>query len=82
MGNRNSKKSGKPKKGQPPLNRTSSVFTSPMDFVSENEGRAISQRNYDQQEVLKLRTELLEDPQLFVLNNLLMSIMFFENYER
>ena len=51
-------------------------------MANENDGGAMSQRKYDDVEVAKLKKELLETPQIFVLNNLLMSLMFFENFER
>lgn len=78
MGNCNSQKSEKPK---------SRVSTKPrqshLDIMTqENDGGAMSQKTYDDVEVAKMKKELLESPQIFVLNNLLMSIMFFENYER
>lgn len=39
-------------------------------------------RKYDDQVVNRLRDDLNDDPEMFILNNVLMSIQFYENFER
>lgn len=41
-----------------------------------------SANRYDDDMVNLLKRELNETPEVFILNNLLMSVMFFENYEK
>lgn len=41
-----------------------------------------SAQRQEDEAIAVLRRELLDDPQTFVLNNMLMSVMFFENYEK
>lgn len=41
-----------------------------------------STQKYDEEMVAVMKKELLEEPQVFLLNNLLLSVMFFECYER
>lgn len=53
-----------------------------LTMGDENDGGEMSQKKYDEIEVAKMKKELLETPQIFVLNNMLMSIMFFENFEK
>lgn len=44
--------------------------------------RLISKSAFDEQQIQNFTKELRDDPQTFVLDNLLMGFMFFENYER
>jgi hypothetical protein len=37
--------------------------------------------NYEDVELMMLRRTILRDPEMFILNNLMMCIQFFENYE-
>lgn len=41
-----------------------------------------STHRYDEDMVAALKKELLEEPQVFLLNNLLLSVMFFESYDK
>lgn len=41
-----------------------------------------STHRYDEEIVAVMRKEMLEEPQVFILNNLLMSVMFFEHYDK
>ncbi|EFA09940.2 hypothetical protein TcasGA2_TC012093 [Tribolium castaneum] len=81
MGNCSSHKSESPK-GRVSTKARPSHLDWDSIMSQENDGGAMSQKSYDQVEVAKMKKELLESPQIFVLNNLLMSVMFFENYER
>lgn len=41
-----------------------------------------STHRYDEEMVAVMRRELMEEPQVFLLNNLLLSVMFFEYYDK
>lgn len=41
-----------------------------------------STHRYDEEMVAVMRKELSEEPQVFLLNNLLLSVMFFEYYDK
>lgn len=41
-----------------------------------------STHRYDEEMVAVMKKELLEEPQVFLLNNLLLSVMFFEHYDK
>jgi hypothetical protein len=51
-------------------------------MANENDGGAMSEKSLDDLEVAKMKKELDETPETFVLNNLLMSVMFFEHFEK
>lgn len=38
-------------------------------------------QNYEDYELIQLRRTIANNPEMFVLNNLMMCIQFFENYE-
>lgn len=41
-----------------------------------------STHRYDEEMVAIMKKELLEEPQVFLLNNLLLSVTFFEHYDK
>lgn len=41
-----------------------------------------SVNRYDEEAINIIKKELREDPEIFLLNNILMSVMFFECYEK
>lgn len=50
--------------------------------ISSDEVTVDSQNKYDDEVLEVLRRELRENPDIFLLNNILMSVMFFEYYEK
>lgn len=72
MGSINSK-SSKRKSTKSSANRRSSEYQTRLDDTTNK---------HDQEAINKLREELLGDPDMFIINHVLMGLMFFENYEK
>lgn len=55
-----------------------------MPDLTSNSGKVTvdSTQKYDEDLIAVMKKELLEEPQVFLLNNLLLSVMFFEYYEK
>lgn len=56
-----------------------------VDEKVQDEEKKLDRTKYsehDEKEIRRLRKELRDDPEVFVLNQMLMSVMFFENYDR
>lgn len=75
MGQKHSKS---PKKSKSKIN-TSRTLTATN---SDSNIRVHSASRFDEKAVKTLRLELEETPEIFVLNNILLSVMFFENYKK
>lgn len=48
----------------------------------ENEADRTKYSEHEEKEIGALRKEFRDNPEVFVLNQILMSVMFFENYNR
>lgn len=56
-----------------------------IDEKAQDEEKDADRTKYnphDEKEIATLRKELGDNPEVFVLNQILMSVMFFENYDR
>ncbi|XP_022916077.1 uncharacterized protein [Onthophagus taurus] len=73
MGCSNSK--GRPKPGTQQRRPTT------IDMSTQEETVEISQRKFDEKSIEQLRKDFNENFDMFLLNNILMSIMFYENFE-
>lgn len=77
MGNTNTKK---------PANRQTRVRsqegTDDVRYGSSDDIQVDSGNRFDEQVISTLKKDLSETPELFVLNNMLMCVMFFENYQK
>lgn len=64
-------------------NRQNSVVQNGNNVAEVDSVLVVDSANrYDDDMVNLLKRELNETPEVFILNNLLMSVMFFENYEK
>ncbi|KAJ8968334.1 hypothetical protein NQ314_002350 [Rhamnusium bicolor] len=61
-------------------NKGNSVVT--RDYSYSDDIRVESINRYDEQIINIIRRDLRENPQIFILNNTLMSMQFFENYQK
>lgn len=78
MGNNNTKK---------PTNRQTRVRSQEgtddaARYGSSDDIQVDSGNRFDEQVISTLKKDLSETPELFVLNNMLMCVMFFENYQK
>lgn len=78
MGSSHSKRSNRSRKND--TNDQSDVKS--VGKKENGETPAASETELDKQYIEDIKKDLCENPEMFVLNNMLMAVMFFENYQR
>ncbi|KAJ8984938.1 hypothetical protein NQ317_012188 [Molorchus minor] len=64
------------------INSNNNSSAAPRDYKFGNDIRVESIHRYDEQITNIIRRDFVENPQIFILNNVLMGIQFFENYQK
>lgn len=77
MGNATSKKPNRQRRARSEEQTDNTVVHSSSEDIHVDSGN-----KFDEQAISTIKKDLRETPELFVLNNILMSVMFFENYQK
>lgn len=73
---------GSKENSRPSGNNRSNVSGVNRDYSYADDIRVESINRYDEQIMNIIRRDLRENPQVFLLNNILMATQFFENFQR